>query len=204
MYLHKIAFAFFFFLSAFGLRAQESKKIIHSLDIEFQNAAFDPSIGFGVRANHWFHQSERLKRYLGLMVHGFVAPGASPEVSGQLNEFNGNFHLRLHVSNEISFFEKRRLYTTFSVYGGLRLNSVSGSLDQDAQGFDRQFTKHTWGLDYGLRLGLGYRINDKVGLQISLTNSWLHISNPLGILPGLFFWGPDALALGGIGVNVRL
>ncbi|MCI4667233.1 MAG: hypothetical protein MRZ79_03665 [Bacteroidia bacterium] len=186
------------------LFGQDKSPFINSVVVEYQKATFDEALGLGLGINHWIKATGKRNFQLGLMAYGFGAPGSSPNTSGNLNEFNGGLHLRLHAGLERNYFAKQKLYTFASLYAGLRINMVDGSLNQPNQGFAREVSLTTYNGDFGTRIGIGYRFTEKLGAHVSLTNSWLHATNPLGFWPGMLFWGPDALSLVGIGVNYRL
>ncbi len=177
---------------------------IRSVELEFQKAIFDPARGLSLRANHAWQSGKKGVFQSALLVNGLLSPGSSPGVSGELEEFNGSFRVQLHTGWERYFGQKQRVYWLGEMFLGLRTSVVSGSLNQSSQNFNRDFTGITPQWDFGSRLGLGAHFGPHWGAQLTLTNSWRQINNPLGLPPGLFFWGPDILALVGFGVNYRL
>lgn len=200
------------FMGLFQLIMAQEGRFTNSYEIELQNAIFDEAFGIMAKANHWWYigtsstpkSSKATRLQTSLAFHAMAAPGTSPRTSGELQEFTARFLLRAHVGVERDFFAKGRGYGFLSAYVGLNSILIDGNLNQSSQGFDRGYTTFQVYGDFGSRFGIGYRVTEKLGIQLSLTNSWLHIDNPLGTLPGLLFWGPDALALGSIGVNYRL
>lgn len=196
-------FLSFLLLSFACLQAQEAP-FIRSIELEYQKAVFDPSRGLSLRANHAWKGQEKSILQTGLTLTGLLAPGSSPSTTGTLSEFNSRLRIQAHTGYERSILGSNKLYGIAEVFVGIRLGIISGSLNQTSQDFDRGFSATTVQWDAGTRIGLGYRLGEKWGVQLTLTNSWRQINNPLGLPPGLFFWGPDVLALGGIGLNYRL
>lgn len=195
-----IIFAFFFALGS--LQAQGP--FIRSIELEYQKAIFDPARGLAIKANHAWKSTDKGVLQSGLLLSGLSAPGSSPGTSGTVDEFVGSFRLQAHTGYERLIFGSDRLYGIAEAFIGARISIVSGSLDQPSQEFNREFSATTLQWDFGTRLGLSYMISSKVGLQLTLTNSWRQVNNPLGIPPGIFFWGPDVLALVGVGASYRL
>ncbi|MEL6135679.1 MAG: hypothetical protein AAFR59_20150 [Bacteroidota bacterium] len=184
-------------------QAQEAP-FIRSFELEYQKAVFDPSRGIALRANHAWKEKEKSTLQTGLMLTGLLAPGSSPTTTGTLSEFNSRLRLQAHTGYERQLLGSRKFYGIAEIFVGLRMGLITGSLDQGSQNFNRDFSAATLQWDAGTRLGLGYHLGETWGIQLTLNNSWRQINNPLGLPPGLFFWGPDVLALVGVGVNYRL
>lgn len=199
-------------LFASPIIAQYSDRFINSYDIELQQATFDESLGLMVKANHWWytgtnttpHHPKETRIQSSIALQFLTAPGTSPFTSGTLNEFTGRLNVRVHLGVERAFFADARGYVFLSGYVGISSVYIRGTLDQNNQGFRRAYTNFDVYGDFGTRFGIGFDLTEQLGLQITMTNSLIHVDNPLGVLPGLLFWGPDALALGGIGIQYRL
>ena len=190
-------------LAALGSYGQE-RPMACSLELEFQKAVFDPSWGLALKANQGWHQGEKYTFYSSLLLGGYLAPGTSPATQGTLRETDASFRMQTHLGSTRRWGAQKRFYSSAELFVGLRLHRISGELQQPSQGFTREVTETTWLLDFGPRLVLGYDLGERLALQLSLTNSWRQLNNPLGPHVGLFFWGPDVLAYGGIGLRYRL
>ncbi|GAB4419441.1 MAG: hypothetical protein OHK0039_31820 [Bacteroidia bacterium] len=182
--------------------AQATRPLRYSAEVEWQRAIFDPARGLGLKANYAWKVHDRGAFQSGLMFSGLWAPGGFPSTSGVVTEHDTRLRLQGHTGITRYLLRSRRLAVGAELYAGLRLHLIRGSLDQ--QSFRRDFSSTTWQGDFGSRLTLGYQMTSRLGVHLSLTNSWRELTNPLGPLAGLFFWGPDVLALGGLGMSYRL
>ncbi|MEO0899409.1 MAG: hypothetical protein AAFY71_23560 [Bacteroidota bacterium] len=192
-------------LSVFLLPSVHAQNgFINSLQVNYHTVTFDVTKGGGVKLNHWWKVKEKSRFQSGLQLSAMVQPGASPNVSGDVSEFNANGRLLLFTGWERGFGEKQKWYGTLEGFVGVRAYYIGGSLNQTANNFERNFNKTTFRGDFGSRFGWGYRINERWGIDLGLTTSWLHINHPLGFWTGLLFWSPDVLSVVELGVNVRL
>ncbi len=190
------------FLICFSLaKAQDSKPFFQSLEVEYEKATFDQARGLGLKLNHVWKTQKRSIFQSGLMLSALTRPGASPPTTGVLREFNSSLRLQLHAGYEWRFGANRKWLSFAEGFAGLRSYLITGSLDQPNQGFDRNFSDFTVRGDLGYRLGLGYQVAPQWSLQASITGSILEVNHPLGWYTGLLVWGPDYLALLGVGLR---
>jgi hypothetical protein len=196
----------FFLLSSFffSLQAQENRPLISSFEAELQRAILDPARGLALKANHEWWQKEKSTFQSGVLLSGLLRPDASPYTSGELQEFNGSFRLQLHSGWTWKLGKKGNWQPFAEGFVGLRSYLIRGSLGQPNQNFDRTFSKFTLLGDFGLRLGVGYQIASRLGIQLAFNASLRGLGNPLGIHTGVLAWGPDNLALVGLGVRYQL
>jgi hypothetical protein len=191
-------------LSSVSATLAQSNPLIRSAELLVQKAVFDPSVGLALKADHTWVNREKFSCQSGLMLSGLLAPGASPYTTGTTQEVNGSLRAQVHTGITRSLSRSHRWYLIAELFVGLRVHVVRGSLDQPSQGFEREVAMTTWQPDWGSHVGLGYRFGEHLGVVLTLTNSWRELNNPLGVPAGLFFWGPDVLALGGIGLTYRI
>lgn len=186
-----------------GMLCQAQSPFIHSLEVSYVNAIFDPFQGLSVKANHAWSVTEKRVFQSSLSLAGMVRPGSSPATTGTTDETYTGLRLQFNTGWERNFGEKAQWYGILEGFVGLRGYLISGSLDQPSQDFNREYASTTIRGDFGLRTGLGYRLNANVGLQLTLNASLIDAANSLGPWVGILFWGPDVLSLVGVGVNYR-
>ncbi|MEM7658902.1 MAG: hypothetical protein AAF399_22455 [Bacteroidota bacterium] len=184
--------------------AQNTAPFIHSIEVEYQHAIFDPAGGMAVKANHLWRQEGRVQLQSGVLLSGHLRPGASPLTTGINEEFNATSRLLLHTGYLWNLGKKQRWKPFVEGFIGLRAYFISGTLNQASQGFERSYSQNTFRGDWGLRFGSGFKLTDRLDAQLSLTSSLINIQHPLGFWIGWLFWGPDALSMVGIGLKYRL
>lgn len=187
-----------------GMLCHAQTPFVYSIEAEYANAIFDPFQGIQLKANHAWQVTEKRAFVSGVSVAGLVRPGSSPTTTGTTDETYLGYKILLHTGLERYWGAKAKGYGLLEGYAGLRGYNVSGSLDQPSQDFTRAYSSHTVRGDIGLRLGIGYRLTEQLGAQLSCTASFIDVGNSLGPWTGVLFWGPDVISTIGIGVNYRL
>ncbi len=196
-------FLMLFLLTCLAGAAWAQSPLLRNVEVGYATATFDPFRGVSLQANHAWRDDGRRAFQTGISLTGMLRPGSSPATSGTVEETFSTVRLQLHSGWERAWGEKARWYGQLEGFVGLRSYVISGRLDQAAQDFDRRFSAATFRGDLGLRLGLGYRLGDHWGLQLTSTSSLLEVDNPLGPWVGLFFWAPDVLSILGLGAQYR-
>ncbi|MEO1448571.1 MAG: hypothetical protein AAFV07_03535 [Bacteroidota bacterium] len=180
------------------------QSLVDQVVIELQHGIFDPAKGLGLKADHFWRQGEKATLQSSLALHGSVRPNVSPFTTGEQSEFFGHWRLQAHTGYSRRLGKKANWHGVLELYAGLRGYYVSGTLDQANQDFDRSFQKSTVRGDIGFRMAIGRKLTDRLDLQLSANTSLIEVNNPLGFYTGLYYWGPDALGLVGLGVRYRL
>ena len=182
-------------------QAQEKNPFLNLISAELQKPTLEYARGIGIKADHIWKEQKHSLLMSGLMLSILPRPGASPATSGDLRENNVSFRLQLHTGYEWRLGAKKRWYTFAEGFVGLRSYLITGNLNHQDLGLDRDFSAFTLKGDFGYRLGLGYRIARKWGIQAGLTGSLIELNHPLGPHTGLLAWGPDSMGMLTLGLR---
>ena len=187
------------------LYSQEKIKknsLINSFTTELKLGAGGGYVGLAGRADHWWLETGKLKFQSGLSLSLFYGAEKFDKGPIQISGYNFDTHLQLHTGIEQSFFLKERIYVSFDMYAGLYNLLTSGKYKNLDRNTERDYKNNEFIWDFGSSFGFGYRIKEKWGIQLSVTNSWRAISE-FGLI-GLIVGQPDAKFSIGLGVNYRL
>ena len=192
---------------AISVNAQENTtkdkvKLINSYTAEIQMGNGGGYVGLEGGVNHWWIEKGKFRLQSGISLSVFYGSERQDAGASQVYGYNFDTHLRLHTGVEQSMFKKERIYVFFDMYGGGYNIFVDGHIENTELDIDRVYKNSEFIWDYGSRLGFGYRIKDKWGVQLSMTNSWRNI-NSYGAI-GLILGQPDGKFSIGIGLNYRL
>ena len=152
--------------------------------------------------NHLWHETAKIKVISGISYSTFWG---SEKIDGEFSKTNGfttDNHLRIYTGSSVSFLKKM----SFSIEGyiGGYHAFTKGNFKNETFGINRDFKSSEFLFDYGSRMMLGYKIKERLGIQLSLNNSWKQTDSGLGFLAGLFAGEPDGKMSFGIGVNYKL
>lgn len=187
--------------NALAEESQNLKKfsLIDSYDAEFLYGSGGGSLGLGAKFNHWLIDKNKWKIQAALMLSTFYTGEAGETKNSSYDDLTLDTHLQFHFGFEKSFFSADQFYVLLETYLGFYNYYNSGSYKNDALKIDREYSVNEFLFDFGTRLGLGYRIKSKWGIQMSLTNSWRQVQYDYGLLMGQ----PDAKLSLGLGLNYR-
>jgi len=192
---------------AFSVNAQDKtpndkNRIINSYTTEIQLGNGGGYIGIMGRANHWWIEKGKFKLQSGVSLSMFYGSEKMDAGTSQIYGYTFDTHIQLHTGIEQSIFNKERIYVFLDMYGGAYNIIINGNLKNSEMGIDRESKNSEFLLDYGSRLGFGYRVKEKWGIHLSMTNSWRNVSSHGAI--GLILGQPDAKYNIGLGLNYRL
>jgi len=184
--------------------ANNEKKIINSFDAEIQYGQGGGIIGIMGKGNHWWFEKKQFKVQSGLLVNLFYVSEGYEKNSTKISGSTFDSHIQFHTGIEQSFFAKDKIYLLLEMYGGFYGIFTNGNYENSEFGIERSYKNSDFLWDYGSRFGFGYRVKEKWGIQLSLTNSWRQVNRGIGFLPGFIAGQPDAKYSLGIGINYRL
>lgn len=187
-----------------GISTVSGQALLDRVGIELQHGIFDPAKGLGLKADHIWRQGAKTALQSSLALHGSVRPGVSPGTTGEQSEFFAHWRLQAHTGVNRTLGKAAKWHAVLEAYAGLRGYYVRGSLNQTSQDFDRSFSESTVRGDLGFRMAIGRKLTDRLDIQLSANTSLIEVNNALGFWTGLFYWGPDALGLVGLGLRYRL
>lgn len=181
-----------------------STKIINSYDVEIQYGIGAGIFGATGKVNHYWLERNKLKLQSGLQLGIYYVSEGFVTENQTVTGFMSDAHLQFHTGLEQSFFQKQRIYLFAEMYVGVYNVYTNGSFKQPALNIDRKFTNNEFLADYGSRFGFGYRVKEKWGVHLSISNSWRRIDSGIGVIAALLSGVPDGKMTIGIGLNYRL
>ncbi len=182
---------------------KQNKRLIHSQEYALQIGRGGGMLGAQVKVNHHWWEKKNSIFQSGLSYDIFAGPDFFNTVDSETSGFFVDNHLRAYTGIHQSFFKRQRLFISFEGYLGIYHIHNSGSLVIPDFDIDQRFSNNALVFDFGSRLGLGYRLNDKLSIQLVLNNSWKQVNNGLGPLVGLLAGGPDGKMGIGLGLIHR-
>jgi hypothetical protein len=181
-----------------------SNKIINSYDVEIQYGMGAGILGVTGKINHWWIENNNFKLQSGLQLGTYNMPEGFVTENQTITGFMSDIHLQFHTGIEQSFFKKQRIYLFAEMYAGVYNVYTNGSFKQPELNIDRKYTNNEFLADYGSRFGFGYRVKEKWGIHLSISNSWRRIDSGIGAVAALLSGVPDGKMTIGIGLNYRL
>ncbi len=181
----------------------DESRFLHSVGAELQLGYGGGPLGIMVQADRVWGFRKKLFYYSSLSFSSFTASEAYDESPVRITGFSTDNHLRLHFGGGVRFLKSMRLRLRLDVYGGMFHYWTRGRYFQSALGIERDYRVSRLIMDWGTRLQLGYNINQKWGVQLSLTNSWKQAAFGLGVPVGLLAGQPDGKASFGFGIRYR-
>lgn len=181
-----------------------STKIINSYDVEIQYGIGAGIYGGTGKVNHWWVEKNNFRLQSGLQIGTYFVPEGFVTENQTVTGFMSDTHLQFHTGIEQSFFQKQRIYLFAEMYAGIYNVYTNGSFKQPELNIDRRYTNNEFLADYGSRIGFGYRVKEKWGIHLSISNSWRRIDSGIGVIAALLSGVPDGKMTIGIGLNYRL
>ena len=183
--------------------AQKGERpFFQNTELSFELGSGGGEYGLQVKFNHYWTEAQKINLLSGISYSSFWA---SEKAEGTLTSSSGyttDNHLRVYSGITGVFFKK--MYFSAEGYVGVYHAFTKGSFESEAFEVSRDFRSSAFLADYGSRLGIGYQLKERMGIQLTVNNSWRQVDSSLGPLAGLFAGEPDGKLSVGIGVNYRL
>lgn len=189
----------FIILSNIAIAQDGVKPLINYTEMSVELGSGGGDYGLQFKVNHLWHETPKINVISGISYTTFWG---SEKIDGQFSKTSGfttDNHLRIYTGASISFFKK--MFFSIEGYVGGYHAFTKGNLENETFNINSDFKSSELLFDYGSRLMLGYRIKERIGMQLSLNNSWNQVDSGLGFLAGLFAGEPDGKMSFGIGVN---
>lgn len=175
----------------------------YSIEFEIHQGKGAGRIGLAGKINYPWLNKGAFKVQSGILISSYASSNHISKKDYSVSSFTSDNHLQLHTGIEQSLFKKKRIYLFTELYAGGYNVFRKGNLKNSVLSIDREYKNNEFLLDYGSRLGIGYRIKDKWGIQLSLTNSWRQINNGIGVIPSLLLGEADNKMSIGLGINYQ-
>jgi len=180
------------------------ERLIDSYDMSLEFGRGGGSFGAQIKANHWWWKKKKLIVQSSLSYSGFRGTDLVFASDAESDGFITDNHLRVYSGIEQSFFKKNQMFVFLELYTGAYHVFTKGNYQHPDFSINRDYKSSTFIFDYGTRVGFGFRVKEKWGIQLAINNSWIQANNGLGVLAGLLAGGPDGKMSVGLGVNYRL
>lgn len=209
--MNKLIITTLFLLSTVFGFGQQTDKIINSLEVSFELGLGGAIYGTQVKANHHWIENDRLTVLSGLSYSTFWSPINTytqyyPSLSAltEIKGFTTDNHLRVYSGVQFSFFKKRKMNVSIEGYFGGYHAYMNGNYFHERLQVNQDYKASQFFADYGSRLGLGYQINDKFGIRMTLNNSLRQLGYGYKLAPTVYQYNPDNKMSLGVGVVIKL
>lgn len=184
----------------------QATDLVHSLETSFELGLGGANYGLQVKANYHWTETERLTTMSSLSFSTFWSSIGNytqfyPELAAlsDISGYNTDNHLRVYSGVRRSYFKKKKLMLSAEGYLGVYHAYMNGSHFHERLQINQDYSASQLLFDYGTRLGIGYQINDKIGINATLTNSLRQLGYGYRVLPMLYQYSPDNKMSLGIG-----
>lgn len=188
---------------AFG----QETKIINSIETTLELGLGGAIYGTQVKANHHWIEKDKITVLSGLSfstfwsgVNNYTAYYPSLAALTEIKGFTTDNHLRIYSGAKFSFFKKKKINLSVEGYFGGYNSYMNGSYFHERLQVNQKYKAGQFFADYGTRLGFGYQINDKIGLQATLINSLRQLGYGYRLAPTVYQYNPDNKMSLGIGM----
>lgn len=180
---------------------------IHSAETSFELGLGGANYGLQAKANHHWIETENFTVMSGLGFSTFWGSIGNytqyyPELAAlsDISGFRTDNHLRLYSGVRLGLFKKKKLSLSAEGYFGGYHAYMNGSHFHERLQINQDYSASQFFFDYGTRLGIAYKINDKINIQGTLTNTLRQLNYGYRILPMIYQYNPDNKMSLGVGV----
>ncbi len=196
---------FFYSFSSIAQTEDKNTKFINSVEASFEAGFGGGTKGLQVKVNHYWINNETFILQSGVSLTSFHGSEKAIIIPNTTTKgYNFDTHLRFYTGVQHYFSKKRKGFYTAEAYGGSYHIYTKGNVTNTTLSIDSDYKSNTILGDFGIRIGYGYQINERLGLTFSITNSWRQIGSDHGALIRFLSMEPDAKTSIGIGVNYSL
>ncbi len=181
------------------------KKLIHTIELSFQYGLGGGTYGLQLKVNHWWKKNGTFILQSGLSLdlfrgseNGFLPPNTSTK------GYNFDTHIRFYTGVQQHFSKKEKGFYNFELYGGGYHIYTKGNVKHHDLNVNSGFKSNKILGDFGIRIGYGHQITEKLGTMFVINNSLRQINSDY--IPFIRFLSmeSDAKTSIGIGVNYGL
>lgn len=180
---------------------------IHSVETSFELGFGGANFGLQTKANHHWIETENFTVMSGLSFSTFWSSIGNytqyfPELAAlsDISGFRTDNHLRVYSGVRLSLFKKKKLSLSAEGYFGGYHAYMNGNHFHERLQINQDYSASQFLFDYGTRLGIGYQINDKIGINATLNNSLRQLGYGYRFLPMIYQYNPDNKMSLGVGV----
>lgn len=180
---------------------------IHSAETSFELGLGGANYGLQAKANHHWTESEHLTTMSSLSFSTFWSSIGNytqyyPELVAlsDITGFRTDNHLRIYSGVRLSLFKKRKFTLSGEGYFGGYHAYMNGSHFHERLQINQDYSASQFFFDYGTRFSIGYQINDKIGVNATLNNSFRQLNYGYRVLPMIYQYNPDNKMSLGVGV----
>jgi hypothetical protein len=190
-------------VSSFG---QETTKVIHSVETSFELGLGGALYGLQVKANHHWQEKGRWTVLSGVSYSTFWSsvntytqyfPTLAEEAD--ITGFTTDNHLRAYTGVRWALFKKCNFILSAEGYLGGYNAYMNGNYSHERLQVDQDYTASQFFFDYGTRLGMTVKVNDKLQIQATINNSLRQMGFGYKFLPTIYQYNPDNKMSLGIG-----
>lgn len=192
------------FICSASAWAQEgsTSPFLNSAELSYESGSAGGDYGLQFKVNHLWWAKGRTSFNSGLSFTSFWGSEKIDGTYSQTTGFTTDNHLRFYTGTTFKVL-KRGFLSVEGYLGGYNAYT-KGTIKNEGFGVDREYVSSQWSADFGSRLCVGYHITERIGLQLSINNSWKQLNSGLGPLAGIFAGEPDGKMSTGFGIRYRL
>lgn len=179
-------------------------KLIHSIELSFQYDLGGGSFGLQLKGNHWWVKNGTFILQSGLSLDlfrgsekGFLPPNLST------NGYNFETHLRFYTGVQQYFSKKEKGFYNFELYGGSYHIYTKGNVKHSELNINSDYKSSKILGDFGIRVGYGYQITEKLGTTLIINSSLRQINSDYNPFIRFLSMEPDAKTSIGLGTIIK-
>ncbi len=193
------------------MKAQEKIAFIEEYELSAELGLGAAAYGSQLKVNHTWFNKNRLQFLSGMGISTYwdrvyTYTQFNPDLAAlsDISGFRNDNHLRIYTGLRYSLFRNRSITLSAEAYTGGYNILHRGNYQHERTGINRNYTAHQFFFDYGMHLGLIVKLNQRLSMKGTITNTFRRLNYGFKYSTTVFQYAPDNKNSLGIGVIYSL